>query len=112
LISEILRKPGTQHNSQMFETIYTDKSIAVSLAPTKHKKSKYFTETIWQFLRKIAQLMMVHARLLDIYIYHYLLHAHNEFNLLHLLELVTAGCTIATPYDKPKVRNFRAFGCP
>lgn len=58
-----MRKQGTQHNSQMFETIYTDKSIAVSLAPTKHQKSKYFTETIWQFLRKIAQLMMVHAKL-------------------------------------------------
>jgi hypothetical protein len=68
-------------------------------------------------LRKLAQSMLVHARLPDMYMYHALIHACHVFNVLPLKDLVTSDGIITTPYDpfvgcKPRVSHFRVFGCP
>ena len=89
----------------------------MSFAPPKHQEGNHFVERTWQSLRKLAQSMLVHARLPDMYMYHALLHACHVFNVLPLKDLVTSDGIITTPYElfvgsKPRVSHFRAFGCP
>ncbi len=68
-------------------------------------------------MRKLAQCILVHARLPDMYLYHALFYACNMFNILPLKGLVTADGTVTTPFGlfvglKHMVSHFRAFGCP
>jgi hypothetical protein len=89
----------------------------VLFAPPTHQEGGHFAEKTWQSLRKLAQSLLVPARLSDIYLYHDLLHACHVFNVLPLKDLVTIDGVITTPYElfvgsKPQVSHFRVFGCP
>ena len=116
-IEKIKSDAGTEFTSQEFEQFCAEKRVAVSFAPPKHQEGNHFAERTWQSLRKLAQCMLVHARLPDMYLYHALLHACNVFNILPLKDLVTANGTVTTPFElfvgsKPMVSHFRVFGCP
>jgi hypothetical protein len=67
---------GTEFTSLEFEQFCTDKRIAVSFASPKHQEGNHFAERTWQSLRKLAQCMLVYARLPNMYLfYHAFLHA-------------------------------------
>ncbi len=69
-IEQIKSDAGTEFTSQEFEQFCAEKRVAVSFAPPKHQEGNHFTERTWQYLRKLAQCMLVHARLPDMYLYH------------------------------------------
>ncbi len=69
-----------------------DQRVAVFLHPQSIRRGTA------KSLRKIAQCMLVHARLPDMYLYHALLHACNVFNMLPLKDLVTADGTATAPF--------------
>jgi transposase InsO family protein len=68
-IEKIKSDAGTEFTSREFEQFCPDKRVAVSFAPPKHQEGNHFAES----LRKLAQCMLVHARLHDMYLYHALL---------------------------------------
>jgi len=116
-IEKIKGDAGSEFNSTEFEQFCLDRRISVSFASPKHQEGNHFAERTWQSLRKLAQSMLVHARLPDMYMYHALLHACHVFNVLPLKDLVTGDGIITTPYElfvgsKPRVGHFRVFGCP
>jgi hypothetical protein len=60
--------------------------------------------------------VLVHARLPDRYLYHSLLYACSVFNILPLMDLVTADGAVTTSFElfvgsKPMVSHFRVFRC-
>jgi hypothetical protein len=67
----------TEFTPQEFEQFCADKRVAFSFAPPKHQEGNHFVKRTWQSLRKLAQSMLVHARLPDMYLYHALLHSCN-----------------------------------
>jgi transposase InsO family protein len=98
-IEKIKGDAGAEFNSTEFEQFCIDRHISVSFAPPKHQEGNHFAERIWQSLRKLAQSMLVYARLPDMYMYHALLHACHVFNVLPLKDLITSDGIITTPYD-------------
>jgi hypothetical protein len=114
-IERIKGDAGSVFNSTEFEQFCIDRCISVSFAPPKYQEGNHFAERTWQSLRKLAQSMLVHARLPDMY--HALLPACHVFTVLPLKDLVTSDGIIETTYElfmgsKPKVSHFRVFGCP
>jgi hypothetical protein len=64
----------------------------------------------------MARSLLVHSQLPDSFMFHALVYSCNIFNVLPIKGLYAAG-HISTPFEllhgeKPKISNFRIFGCP
>jgi hypothetical protein len=100
-----------------FQQFCADKRVTSYFAPPKQQEGDHFAERTWQSMRKLAQCILVHARLHDMYLYHALLHACNMFKICSLQDLVTADGTVTSPFElfvgsKHLASHFRVFGCP
>ena len=108
---------GSEFRSDTFRKWCSDNKIEFSSAAPKHQEQNGLVERHWGTICKLANTMMIHARLNRKFFYYAVLYAQFIHDVIPIKDLKDASGLPTTPYflgtnTKPNVRHFRVFGCP
>lgn len=108
---------GSYFTSAPFAQWCREHNIHVSIAAPHHQEMNSIVERQWQTISQLSRVCMVHARLPVSYFHFATLYAVAIINVMPAKGVTTADGTPTCPYTiafhkKPKIGNFRVFGCP
>ena len=90
----------------------------MTLAATEHQEINRQAKAIWRMLRTIANHLMVHARVLEVYIHFALMYTTDHiFQVLPIKDLINEDGDPTTPFKlatgkKPSVSHLHMLFCP
>ena len=116
-ITHIRSDAGTEFRSDTFRKWCSEKGIRFSSAAPKHQEQNGLVERHWGTVLKIANTMLLHARLSKKFFYYAAKYAQRVHDVIPVKELCDKDGLPTTPYQlatnsKPNVRHYRVFGCP
>lgn len=116
-ITYIRSDAGTEFRSNEFNDWCRENSIVFTTAAPKHQEQNGMVETHWGEVSKLANIMLIHARLSTKFIFYALKYAEKIHDVIPVRNLVDEEGKPTTPYylafkRHPKVSHFRVFGCP
>ena len=108
---------GTEFRSNDFNDWCKENPIVFMTAAPKHQEQNGLVERHWTEVSKLANTMLVHARLNTKIILYALKYAEKIHGVIPVRNLVDEEGKPTTPYymafkRHPKVSHFRVFGCP
>ena len=108
---------GSYFASDSFTSWCRNNNFHISLAAPHHQEMNSICERQWQTINQIARVCLVHARLPLEYFHFAVLYAIAILNVLPAKGVNDATGTPSCPYalafgKRPKIGNFRVFGCP
>jgi len=108
---------GTAFLSEEFIAKCVTLGIKVEAAAPRHQEMNGICEAKWKQVHNTANIMLNNARLGGAFFHHAHAYAVNVINSLPARNVVDENGLPSTPYyvcfgRKPKIANFRVFGCP
>ena len=116
-LTHIRSDAGSEFRSDTFRKWCSDNKIQFSSAAPKHQEQNGLVERHWGTICKLANTMILHARLNRKFFYYAVLYAQFIHDVIPVKDLKDDTGSPTTPYFlatklKPHVRHFRVFGCP
>lgn len=116
-MKKIRSDAGTNFLSDKVDQWLTENGIQYDASPPEGQNTNGFTERHWQTISQMARKMLVHARLSNDFVYHALQYASAIHNALPIKNLINPVGVPTSPDflfhgRKPKISQFRIFGCP
>ena len=117
-LERISADAGTQFTSTEFEEECQTRRVRLTLASLKHQETNGQVEVTWRTLRTIAHALMVHARVLEVYVHFTLMYTTDHiFPVLPIKDVINEDGCPTTPYKlatgtKPSVSHLRVLFCP
>ena len=116
-ISHIRTDAGSEFRSDTFRKWCSKNNIRFTTAAPKHREQNGLVERHWGTIMKLANTMLIHARLSKKFLYYTVKYAQYIHDVIPVEDLTDKLGLPCTPYQmvngiKPNVRHFRVFGCP
>ena len=116
-ITHIRSDAGTEFRSEVFNDWCRENSIVFTTAAPKHQEQNGMVERHWGEVSKLANTMLIHARLSPKFIMYALNYASQIHDIMPIKNLLDSHGKPTTPYylafnRHPKASHFRVFGCP
>jgi len=116
-ISHIRTDAGSEFRSDTFRKWCSENNIRCTTAAPKHQEQNGLVERHWGTILKMANTMIIHARLSKKFFYYAIKYAQYMHDVIPVKDLNDENGLPCTPYQlingrKPSVRQFRVFGCP
>ena len=109
---------GTQFTSTEFKYECQTRGFHLTLAEPEHQGMNGQVEVTWRTLRTVAHYLMVHARVLEVYVHFALIYTTDHiFPVLTIKDLINEDGDPTTPHKlatgtKPSVSHLRVLFCP
>ena len=109
---------GTQFTSTEFKEECQTRRVRLTLATPEHQDMNGQVEVTWRTLRKKAHTLMVHARVLEVYVHFALMYTTDHFfPVLPIKDLINEDAYSTTPHElatgkKPSVSHLRILFFP
>ena len=108
---------GSYFTSDEFARWCRHENIHLSIAAPHHQEMNSICERQWQTINQLARVLLVHARLPLEYFHFAVRYAIDIINVLPAKGVNDANGTPTCPHNlafgvRPKIGNFRVFGCP
>ena len=109
---------GTQFTSTEFKEECQNRGFRLTLAAPEHQETKGQFEVTWRTLRTVAHYLMVHARVLEVYVHFTLMYTTDHiFLVLPIKDLIHEDGDPTTPHKlatgtKPSVPHLCVLFCP
>ena len=94
------------------------RGVRLTLAAPEHKEMNGKVEVTWRTLRTVAHALMVHARVLEVYVHFTLMYTTDHiFPVLPIKDLINEDGNPTMPHKlatgtKPSVSHLRVLFCP
>ena len=116
-ISHIRSDAGSEFRSDTFRKWCGENNIRFNTAAPKHQEQNGLVERHWGTIVKMANTLLIHARLSTKFLYYAIKYAQYIHDVIPVKELYDANGMPTTPHylatgRKPQVKHFRVFGCP
>ena len=116
-ISHIRSDAGTEFRSDTFRKWCSVNKIRFTTAAPKHQEQNGLVERHWGTILKLANTMIIHARLSRKFFNYAVKYAQFIHDVIPVRELLDQNGLPCTPYQlmnnsKPNVRHYCVFGCP
>ena len=116
-ISHIRTDAGSEFRSDTFRKWCSENNIRFTTAAPKHQEQNGLVERHWGTILKMANTMIIHARLSKKFFYYAVKYAQYIHDVIPVRDLNDETGLPCTPYQlvnrrKPSVRQYRVFGCP
>ena len=116
-INHIRSDAGSEFRSDTFRKWCSERKIIFTTTAPKHQEQKGFVVRHWGTIMKMANIMLLHARLSKRFFYYAAKYAQRVHDVIPVRDLFDANGLPTTPHQmatgrKPIVRHFRVFGCP
>ena len=109
---------GTQFTSTEFKDECQTCGVRLTLVATEHQEMNGQVEVTWRTLRTVAQYLMVHARVMELYVHFKLMYTTDHiFPVLPIEDIINEDGDPTTPHKlatgmKPPVSHLRVLFCP
>ena len=108
---------GSEFRSDTFRKWCGENSIRFTTAAPKHQEQNGLVERHWATITKMANTMLLHARLNKKFFYYAAKYAQRVHDVIPVKDLIDDKGLPTTPHfllsgSKPNVKHFRVFGCP
>ena len=108
---------GSEFRSDTFRKWCGENSIRFTTAAPKYQEKNGLVERHWKTITKMANTMLLHARLNKKFIFYAVKHAQRVHNVIPVKDLVDNQGLPTTSYyllsgSKSNVKQFRVFGYP
>ena len=109
---------GTQFTSTEFKEECQTRGVRLTLSAPEHQEMNGQFEVTWRTLRTVAHALMVHARVLEVYVHLALMYTPDHiFLVLIIKDLINKDGDPKTPHKlatgtKPSVSHLRVLFCP
>ena len=108
---------GTAFTSDDFVKECVDLNIKIEAAAPKHQEMNGICESKWKQVHSLANTLLTNARLGGAFFHFAHAYAVQITNIMPAKNIVNTENIPTTPYQlcygrKPRIRNFRTFGCP
>gem|GEM_PF-2876143 len=116
-IRHIRSDAGTEFRSDTFRKWCSENKIHFTSAAPKHQEQNGMVERHWGTIAKLANTLLLHARLNRKFFYYAVKYAQYIHDVIPVRNLQDKDGLPTTPYmlatgRKPTVKHFRVFGCP
>ena len=116
-IKHIRSDAGSEFRSDVFRKWCGENKIHFTSAAPKHQEQNGLVERHWGTIVKLANALLLHARLNRKFFYYAAKYAQYIHDIIPVKNLLDAEGNPTTPYflatgRKPAVKHFRVFGCP
>ena len=116
-IQHIRSDAGTEFRSDTFRKWCGENNIHFNSAAPKHQEQNGLVERHWGTIAKLANTLLLHARLNRKFFYYAVKYAQYIHDVIPVRDLLDENGLPTTPYylatgRKPAVKHFRVFGCP
>ena len=117
-LERISADAGTQFTSTEFKEEFQTRGVRLTLAAPEHQEMNGQVEVTWRTLRIVANSLMVHTRVPEVYVHFALMYTTDHiFPVLPIKDLINKDGNPATPYKlatgtKPSVSHLLVLFCP
>ena len=117
-LERISADAGTQFNSTEFKDKCQTGKVSLMLAAPEHQEMNGQVEVTWRTFRTVAHSLMVHARVLEVYVHFALMYTTDHiFPVLPIKDLIDEYCDPTSPHKlatgtKPSVSHLCGLFCP
>ena len=117
-LERISADAGTHFTSTEFKDECQNHGVLLKLAAPEHKEMNGQVEVTWRTLRTVAHSLMIHARVLVVYVHFALMYTTDHiFPVLPIKDLINEDGDPTTPHKlatgmNPSVSHLRVLFCP